>query len=452
MSIDENNHSFKNTSMLLIRAVSVVALSLTAVVHAAHGWGKENVTQHSGFVTVNTQVDNGGHIFYWLFESRNNPSTDPLVLWMTGGPGCSSELAIFFEQGPYRFNANGDVVSNAYAWNSVANVLFVDQPVGTGFSFADHADDYVTGEDEVAEDMYQFLQAFYKQFPQYQHLDFFVTGESYAGHYVPAVSSRIFHSLQKKEGPFDIPFKGFAIGNGMTDPYVQYRDFGPYSFDNGLISNATLQHIQNDLVPACQKAIDNKSSDEGDVCDQIMSVIQEEGNNFNVYDVRHKCTYQPLCYDFSHLDTLMADSSVRASLGVSTTDHWSECDSTVYAKLASSDWWLNCEQFIPEMLNAGIRALVYSGKEDWICNWYGGRDWVRSMQWNGQTSFVPKIDKLSKWTFEGKSVGEFATEGPLTFLAVEEAGHMVPMDQPKVALEMVRRFIHNVAFTDEETA
>jgi serine carboxypeptidase-like clade 4 len=427
---------------------ALLLLAFTGFAKGNYGWGPENVTQHSGFITVN-KVDNGGHIFYWLFESRGNPSSDPLVLWMTGGPGCSSELAIFFEQGPYRMDKeSGNISINAFAWNAAANVLFVDQPIGTGFSYADHPDDYVTGEDQVAEDMYEFLQTFYKQYPHYQKVDFFVTGESYAGHYVPSVSNRIFQSLKNKEGPFNIPLKGFAIGNGLTNPYIQYRDYADYSLDNGIITKDTRDYIQNNLLPVCEEALSqNKTSEEGGDCDNILGTIQQNAlRDFNVYDVRHPCLHQPLCYDFSKLDDLMSNDDFRSSLGVSKTDHWSECDSTVYSKLSSSDWWLNCEKVIPEMLNSGIRVLVYSGKEDWICNWYGGRDWVKNMKWDGQSDFSSKIANLKPWRVNGAVAGEFASQGPLTFLAVDSAGHMVPMDQPRVALEMIKTFINNKPF------
>ena len=75
--------------------------------------------------------------FYWMFESRHEPSTDPVLLWMTGGPGCSSEVALFGENGPCSVNANGTgTIRNPYSWNSRANVIYIDQPAGTGFSYA----------------------------------------------------------------------------------------------------------------------------------------------------------------------------------------------------------------------------------------------------------------------------------------------------------------------------
>jgi cathepsin A (carboxypeptidase C) len=79
-------------------------------------------------------MPNGDDMFYWLFRSRRDPATDPLVFWLTGGPGCSSEVAIFYENGPFTINDDMTLKKNEYSWNDVSNIAFVDNPVGTGFS------------------------------------------------------------------------------------------------------------------------------------------------------------------------------------------------------------------------------------------------------------------------------------------------------------------------------
>ena len=127
-----------------------------------------NETWYSGLVDIDSSDD----IFYWWFESKNAPDTDPLVLWLTGGPGCASEVALFFENGPYMFGADKKTLNgNAFSWNNKANLLYVDQPVGTGFSHAGilHAKDQygrpVVNEDEVAENMATFLIKFLEKYP-----------------------------------------------------------------------------------------------------------------------------------------------------------------------------------------------------------------------------------------------------------------------------------------------
>merc|ERR1719217_1724230 len=160
------------------------------------------VKQHSGYFTFGKSKK---QYFFWMFESRNDPQNDPTVMWLTGGPGCSSMTGLLFENGPCKVNADGTATTpNPYSWNTRANVMWVDQPPGTGFSKGvwDH------NEDGVAEDMYQFLQALFKAMPKY-NTRFFVTGESYAGHYIPAVTHRIFEGNSKlQDGDVKINLKG----------------------------------------------------------------------------------------------------------------------------------------------------------------------------------------------------------------------------------------------------
>eukprot|EP01126_Amoeba_proteus_P034145 TRINITY_DN3388_c0_g1_i13.p1 TRINITY_DN3388_c0_g1~~TRINITY_DN3388_c0_g1_i13.p1 ORF type:complete len:149 (+),score=31.11 TRINITY_DN3388_c0_g1_i13:72-518(+) len=128
--------------------------------------------QRSGYITVNPEKN--GQLFYWLVESQSNPTVDPLVLWVSGGPGCSGELALFKENGPWTVNSSLILTDNIYSWNKIATVIWIDQPVGTGYSYADS--DYVVEEKQVALDMHVFLQSFFALYPQYQRLEFFISG------------------------------------------------------------------------------------------------------------------------------------------------------------------------------------------------------------------------------------------------------------------------------------
>ena len=157
-------------------------------------------------------------MFYWVFESHADTTTDPLVMWLTGGPGCASEVALFYENGPFKFpkdlSKTTPLTENPYSWNANANLLFVDQPIGTGFSDAKIGHDSHS-EVEVAENMATFLRGFLVENPEYEGRDFFITGESYAGHYVPAIA----YYLTNTATDVKLNLKGIAIGNGLTDPY-----------------------------------------------------------------------------------------------------------------------------------------------------------------------------------------------------------------------------------------
>jgi carboxypeptidase C (cathepsin A) len=161
--------------------------------------------------------------FYWFAESRNSPETDPLVLWLTGGPGSSSMIALFTENGPCSINSDLTTHYNPYAWNSNANMIWLDQPTGVGFSHGASADQDFN-ETDVGANVYWFLQGFIEKFPQFNGRDFYVTGESYGGHYVPGASHYVWQMNKlgdEQPGQFHINLKGLVIGNGLTNPIVQ---------------------------------------------------------------------------------------------------------------------------------------------------------------------------------------------------------------------------------------
>lgn len=141
--------------------------------------------QFSGYLTVSGSESNGRHLFYWFVESQGDPSKDPVVLWTNGGPGCSGFLGLGTEHGPFLFHKNGTLTANPHSWNQVASILYVEQPAGVGFSYSDTKEDYNTGDEKTAIDNYALIREFLKRFPERQPNDFYISSESYGGHYMP---------------------------------------------------------------------------------------------------------------------------------------------------------------------------------------------------------------------------------------------------------------------------
>lgn len=215
------------------------------------GVSTEELGQYAGYFKL--ARTHAAKMFYFFFESRGNKTDDPVVLWMTGGPGCASELALFYENGPFKITDNLILVWNDFGWDKVSSIIFVDQPVGTGFSYSTDIRDIRHDEEGVSEDMYDFFQAFYEAHPEFVKNKLFVTGESYAGHYVPAVAGRLHRALKHKEGvPIDL--KGFAIGNGLTQPDIQYEAYGDYALEMNLITEEEHQKLGK-LYLACAAAL-----------------------------------------------------------------------------------------------------------------------------------------------------------------------------------------------------
>ncbi|KAG8655178.1 hypothetical protein MANES_04G014300v8 [Manihot esculenta] len=334
----------------------------------------QDLGHHAGYYKL--PHAEAARMFYFFFESRNSKD-DPVVIWLTGGPGCSSELALFYENGPFHLSKNKSLMWNDYGWDKASNLIYVDQPTGTGFSYTTDNKDIRHDENGVSNDLYDFLQAFFKEHPQFVKNDFYITGESYAGHYIPAFAARVHQGNKNKEG-IQINLKGFAIGNGLTNPAIQYQAYTDYAMENKLIQNYDYDRI-NKLVPECEEAIKACGID-GELdcetayvnCNNIFSEILSVVGNINYYDIRKECEGQ-LCYDFSAMDTFLNEDAVRHALGVGNIDFVS-CSSEVYDAMIL-DWMRNLEVDIPALLEDGIRVLIYAGEEDLICNWLGKPIW-----------------------------------------------------------------------------
>jgi cathepsin A (carboxypeptidase C) len=336
--------------------------------------------------------------------------------------------------------------------------MWVDQPAGVGFSTGLGTHD----EAGVAKNMLYFLQGFYEQFPQYQSTDFYIFGESYAGHYVPAIAHKIWQSNKDGQG-LHIPMAGIAIGNGLTNPQEQYKWYPEMGMTGGQsegghapsgVINAAEGALMKSMVPGCILSIEtcNKGfvdpttglvlnvtacMEAYDLCN-LMSQIPYELTGKNPYDMRIPCGDSQLCYDFDRFTKWLNTASVQQELGVSKL--WQSCNREVDLLFVSAgDWMLNYHTLIPDLLHDGLEVLIYAGDEDYICNWLGNRAWTQKLDWNSKDKFNAADE--NEWQLDGQVVAKHRAADHFHFMQVYEAGHMVPMDQPKVALEMVNAFV-----------
>mmetsp|Transcript_57008 Transcript_57008/g.116668 ORF Transcript_57008/g.116668 Transcript_57008/m.116668 type:complete len:457 (-) Transcript_57008:10-1380(-) len=421
------------------------------------------VKSQSGYYHVDTGVDK--NYFYWMFESRDTPSTDPLIMWLNGGPGCSSQLGLLTENGPCTISEDGlSTINNPNSWNNNANVMWVDQPAHVGYSYGAKVKDLDHNESEIAEDMYGFLQEFFVANPQYADADFYVFGESYGGHYAPAISSRIFEGNQANvEGTVKINLKGVGVGNGLTDPYIQYQYYPQMAMNNTYDIKCVEEDVYEKMVdrmPKCTKLIAACQGNTSmclpadDYCNLVETTPYYK-TGLNPYDIRVPCGDSDLCYDFSNLDVFLNLDSTREALHVSDkVDKWVSCNTAVDLAIAPYDWMKNFQGTIAPMVEGGVRVLIYAGDTDFICNWMGNKAWTMDLAWDGKSAFESTGDH--EWFYDSAktTLGGWARSadsasgagGSLTFLQVKEAGHMVPMDQPEAALSMLNTFTANKAF------
>jgi serine carboxypeptidase-like clade 1 len=445
-----------------MRPLFAILLALAAFVTSVKGSQADRITalpgfngplgkQYSGYIVVNETA--GRALHYWFVESQRDPKRDPVVLWMNGGPGCSSMDGYFYEHGPLMFSEQSSsitLVPRPYSWNNITNVLYVEAPAGVGFSYSNTTTDYTTTDTRTALDNYAFLQGFFAKFPEFRNNDFYVSGESYAGVYVPSLAQNIV--LANHQGKPRINLKGILVGNGVTDPVADSDMIAlfPFLYGHGIFSTLTWQQIQlycNDTNNIhCQNAL-------ADVFNQMQDI--------NIYDIYAQCYHQrPLlkqsaawkllsrfsydkkrtttvnvpCIDTDKATAYLNSPSVQKAIHVRSIP-WSICTDKINY-IPDIPTMLPYYQFL---LQNNIRVLVYSGDCDAAVPYTG------TEYWTSHLGGVEVKEKWRQWRYDSnQQVGGYVTTyspGPLFFATVKGAGHMVPQTMPQSAYELFERFI-----------
>jgi len=402
--------------------------------------GVDKVKQYSGYLD---DEEEDKHLFYWFFESRNDPKNDPVVLWLNGGPGCSSLMGLFMELGPSSINKKLGVDYNPFSWNSNASVIFLDQPVNVGYSYSSGS---VSNTVAAGKDIYALLTLFFKQFPEYSHQSFHISGESYAGHYIPVFASEILSHKKR-----NINLKSVLIGNGLTDGLTQYEYYRPMACGEGgwpaVLDESSCQSMDNayprcaSLIESCYKSESVWSCVPASIyCNNAMiGPYQRTGQN--VYDVRRKCGDNQLCYDeIDWISSYLNKKEVMKAVGaeVSTYD---SCNFDINRNfLLQGDWMKPYHRVVPGLLKE-IPVLVYAGDADYICNWLGNKAWTEALEWPGQEKYKKAETKDLLLGGDGKKIGDVKSSGNFTFVRIHGGGHMVPYDQPEASSEFFNRWL-----------
>eukprot|EP00388_Colpodella_angusta_P012219 GDKJ01031033.1.p1 GENE.GDKJ01031033.1~~GDKJ01031033.1.p1 ORF type:complete len:492 (-),score=73.35 GDKJ01031033.1:126-1601(-) len=401
------------------------------------------------FETGYAKMEPRGHMFFWHIPSRKSANNAPLVMWLSGGPGCGSDLAVVGINGPWWVDEDTVTLrKNEHSWTNHANMLYVDQPLGSGFSTAEL--NYKISAEGVSKDLRSFLEKFLEIRPEYKNRPFFIAGESYAGKYVPNIGEFIL------DNPIDgLNFQGIAVGNGWVDPPSQYPAYAKFGHEEGLISSTMYPFLKKSFS-MCGEAMKTPFWPVSlPVCNAMtMGVL----NGRSPYHIKRKCKDPPQCLD-ADVETLFFNrADVRARLGVlGSVGEWKACSQIVHLALLG-DYAKSSLPSIEAILASKKLVLFYYGDQDWICNWRGGDRWLNELSeqkfWEKKgeekkiwrhKSILPSLPFI-KW---GKSEAgdERAGGGAIkvgvnfVFARLFGAGHMAPHDVPKVAEEMISSFL-----------
>ncbi|CAL5191113.1 unnamed protein product [Lathyrus oleraceus] len=411
--------------------------------------------QFSGYVTVNHVA--GRALFYWLTEAQQNPLNKPLVIWLNGGPGCSSVAYGASEEiGPFRLNKTASgLYINKFSWNTVANLLFLEAPAGVGFSYTNRSSDLLdTGDRRTAKDSLEFVIQWLERFPRYKNRELYITGESYAGHYVPQLAKEIMTYNIKAKQPINL--KGIMVGNAVTDNYHDNLGTVTYWWSHAMISDLTYKQ----LISTC----DFHHQKESDECESLYTYAmdQEFGNidQYNIYAppcnksdgssssasrhsmrlphlphlaFRKMAGYDPCTEKYAEVYYNRVD--VQKALHANTTGipyKWTACSEVLNRNWNDTD--VSILPLYRELIAHGVRVWVFSGDVDSVVPVTATRFALAELHLTTKIPWYPWYVKkqVGGWTevYEG-----------LTFATVRGAGHEVPLFKPRAALQLFKSFL-----------
>ncbi|XP_052189698.1 serine carboxypeptidase-like 42 [Diospyros lotus] len=421
------------------------------------GQPKVGFRQFAGYVDVDVKA--GRSLFYYFVEAAENPDLKPLTLWLNGGPGCSSiGGGAFTELGPFFPKGDGrSLRRNSMSWNRASNMLFVESPAGVGWSYSNTTSDYQCGDDSTARDMLQFMLKWYEKFPAFKSRDLFLTGESYAGHYIPQLAIAILDYNARSSG-FMFKIKGLAIGNPLLKLDRDIPATYEFFWSHGMISDEIGLAIMNDCDFE-DYTFSSPHNVTGSCNDAIAKANLIVGEYINYYDVILDVCYPSIVEQELRLKKMATKISVGVDVCMSYERRfyfnlpevqkalhanrtnlpygWSMCSEVLNYRNTDGD--INILPLLKMIIQNNIPVWIFSGDQDSVVPLLGSRTLVRELAHDMQLKItVP----YAAWFHKGQ-VGGWATEygNMLTFATVRGAAHMVPYAQASRALHLFSSFV-----------
>eukprot|EP00727_Mastigamoeba_balamuthi_P000551 m51a1_g10493 putative serine carboxypeptidase (469) ;mRNA; f:74889-76788 len=433
--------------------------------------GMPKFAMYSGYIDV--EPVRGRRLFYWFVESQRDPASDPVVLWMNGGPGSSSLLGFLTEHGPFRPGTDGkSLVPYDWAWNKVANVIYVEAPAGVGFSVAEHAEDLNTGDARTASDNYAFILGWLRLYPEFAKNDFYISGESYGGHYVPDLMVEVLR--RDTEGAVNLA--GMLLGNpatntdwfkGSADPRGDSWNYITFMWSHGLVPHKAYEDAHAacrwaDYLQTCDDTWKSPSKE----CLMALKVCYKAIplNDIDIYNVD-----APVCLnrrlDYTALWNplaAMAQQTLAQGSPVPPADpcldnyaipymNQPEVQKALHAiptkwtggaargfNYSADDMHVNQIPLYHEMFRSSrpLRILVYSGDFDGAVPFPGTQMWISCL---GR----PVKSGWRTWHYDGQVAGGVIDYDRISFATIKGAGHMVPYTLPAQGYAFFERWINN---------
>ncbi|OMJ83479.1 hypothetical protein SteCoe_15582 [Stentor coeruleus] len=433
--------------LLFALTLTVIAGPTSHLVTSLPNIGNLPMLMYSGYLQIPNSDNKELH--YILYASQNNPTTDPLVLWLNGGPGCSSMEGAFMENGPYIFSeTNNTMFANPYTWNKNASMLYLEAPAGVGYSMLGSLINNNTNDNQTASDNLQALFQWFNYFPEYKTNPFYIAGESYAGIYVPLLAYYIQQSNLNVSN-LQINLKGILVGNGVTNWNVDAYNIWPqFLYWHQLIDDSIYVPWVNNNCTVM--------SDMSEYCESLYDQMEDLFTDVNFYDIYRECIHPDYlavshkarwssriltgildCVPDNALVMYMNSPKVRNALHInSTIGAWEECASLNY----TSDYARGSFVYYPSLISSNININIYSGDTDSAVPTTGTRTWLNMLN-------IPTAVNWTEWYLNNQVAGFFIRYGNnLRFNTIRGAGHMCIQWKPAQGYQMFLNFIQGKDF------
>ncbi|CAL0304583.1 unnamed protein product [Lupinus luteus] len=383
---------------------------------------------YAGYVTVDQ--NRGRNLYYYFVTSESHPSKDPVVLWLEGGPGCSSLDSFVYAHGPFTFEKaeiRGNLPKlhlNPYSWSKVSNIIYLDSPAGTGFSYSKNESDYRTGDLKTGNDLYTFLLEWFKLYPEFLSNSLFIGGDTYAGVNVAILANQIVLGFKAGAKP-KLNFKGYLIGNGATDETLDANGIVPFAHGMGLISD----EIYEDVKSQCNGNYHGTNFTAN--CTTMIAKVKSSIADLNQHNILERCRHIPQEANLTS-DKPMNNGNIPTwgQLSYSNVPCIDDEVATV---------WLNMDD---------VRKAIHAVDKNEVSKW---EYCTTNVQYNfdAGSSLINYHKNLTSQGYRAL-IYRYAQvyEKNLTFLTVKGSGYAVAQHKPKESLYFYQRFLDGLPLTE----
>jgi len=431
--------------MLVASTVVVFLLISCTYGYTINFHDQEIPDEQWGYVTVREDA----HMFWWLYGAHSTERENkPLVLWLQGGPGGSgSGFGNFAELGPLDQNLQ----ERNTTWVQKANVLFIDNPVGSGFSYVTNPNAYTTNVTQIADDLLVIFSNFLKAFPVFTKTPFYIFCESYGGKMTSVFGETLHKAILAQK--IDCNFQGVALGDSWISPVDSVLSWGNYLYSYNLLDDKDLDAVNDIAQQTAQAVADGQYKHSTDLWSATETMISEKTDNVNVYNVlqhnappfpsKFKSNLEKLyqqhvgIYQQQSLADLM-NGPIRAKLGIIPANvTWGAQSADVFT-YQSVDFMKPVIDAVDYLIKNNLKVVVFQGQLDMICDTPGAERWIAKLQWPSLDEFQAAdrtplyLDAMQKNT-----QGFVKTFDNFSLFYIMNAGHMVPADNGPMALQML---------------